>query len=132
MLPPFAAFWIAPRSDGPVVPVFIWAPEEEGDWPPGAASRWWLHHSLASLDAMLRETIRATGYEPHPHHSGHGVGVSFHEEPRLVPYNDMTLAPGMVIAIEPGIYLPGVGGVRLENVVLVTQDGCELLTRHLG
>jgi len=41
------------------------------------------------------------------------------------------LAPGMVIAIEPGIYLPGVGGVRLENVVLVRADGCELLTRHL-
>ncbi len=46
------------------------------------------------LDAMLRETIRAAGYEPYPHHSGHGVGVSFHEEPRLVPYNDMALAPG--------------------------------------
>jgi Xaa-Pro aminopeptidase len=43
----------------------------------------------------------------------------------------MALARDMIIAIEPGIYLPGVGGVRLENVVMVTQDGCELLTKHL-
>jgi Xaa-Pro aminopeptidase len=83
------------------------------------------------FDAMLRETIQAAGYEPYPHHSGHGIGVSYHEEPRLVPYNDMALARDMIIAIEPGIYLPGVGGVRLENVVMVTQDGCELLTKHL-
>jgi len=41
-------------SHGPVVPVYIWAPDEEGDWPPDAASRWWLHHSLAALDASLR------------------------------------------------------------------------------
>ena len=54
------------------------------------------------LDAMLRETIRAAGYEPYPHHSGHGIGVSYHEEPRLVPYNDMALAPGMVVRHRAG------------------------------
>jgi Xaa-Pro dipeptidase len=88
---------------------------------------------LASdLDRMLRAQIEASGYPVYPHHSGHGLGASFHEEPRIVPYNDLPLEPGMVIAIEPGIYFPEVGGVRLEDVVLVTQDGCELLTTHLS
>jgi Xaa-Pro aminopeptidase len=83
------------------------------------------------LDALMRNAIRGAGFEAYPHHSGHGLGTSFHEEPRIVPYNDMALEPGMILALEPGIYLPGVVGVRLEDVVLVTGDGCEVLTRHL-
>ena len=83
------------------------------------------------LDEMLRSAIREQGYPVYPHHSGHGIGTSYHEEPRIVPYNTVTLEPGMVVALEPGIYLPETGGVRLEDVVLVTQDGCELLTAHL-
>ncbi|MCB0162029.1 MAG: M24 family metallopeptidase, partial [Caldilineaceae bacterium] len=63
-----------------------------------------------------------------PHHTGHGVGVSGHEEPRIVPYNDRVLAEGMVILLEPGIYLPGVTGVRQEDALLVTADGATLLT----
>jgi Xaa-Pro aminopeptidase len=84
------------------------------------------------LDAQLRSIIRDAGFEPYPHHSGHGMGASYHEEPRIVPYNEMRLEPGMVLALEPGIYLPGIGGVRLENAFLVTSDGCEVLTRHLS
>ncbi len=83
------------------------------------------------LDQMMRNKIRATGYEPYPHHSGHGIGTTYHEEPRIVPYNNMQLQPDMVIALEPGIYMPGSGGVRLEHILLVTADGCEILTQHL-
>lgn len=87
--------------------------------------------TASEVDRKLREQIQKAGYPVYPHHTGHGIGATFHEEPRLVPYNDLPLTPGMVIALEPGIYFPGVGGVRLEDVVLVTQDGCELLTTHL-
>jgi Xaa-Pro aminopeptidase len=84
------------------------------------------------LDGMLRSAVRAQGYAVYPHHSGHGLGVAYHEEPRIVPYNTLALEPGMLLALEPGVYVPGVGGVRLEDVLLVTADGCEVLTRHLG
>jgi Xaa-Pro aminopeptidase len=83
------------------------------------------------LDNLLRAFIKDRGYPVYPHHSGHGIGTSYHEEPRIVPYNQIQLQPGMVIALEPGIYLPGIGGVRLENVVLVTESGCKVLTHHL-
>jgi Xaa-Pro aminopeptidase len=83
------------------------------------------------LDQQMRKSIQDAGFAPYPHHSGHGLGTTYHEEPRIVPYNTLALQPGMVIALEPGIYLPDVGGIRLEDVVLVTQDGCELLTHHL-
>ena len=87
--------------------------------------------SARALDQMAREAIRTAGYEPFPHHTGHGVGAAYHEEPRLVPYNSMVLEPGMVVAVEPGVYVPGLGGVRLEHVLLVTTDGAEVLTQHL-
>jgi Xaa-Pro aminopeptidase len=83
------------------------------------------------LDQMMRNKIRTAGYESYPHHSCHGIGTTYHEEPRIVPYNNMQLQPNMVIALEPGIYMPGSGGVRLEHILLVTSDGCEVLTQHL-
>ena len=75
----------------------------------------------------LDEIARA-GLE-YPHHSGHGVGVAPHEEPRIVPGGDTVIAPGMVVALEPGSY-PGPWGMRVERVALVTETGCEVLSGH--
>jgi Xaa-Pro aminopeptidase len=82
------------------------------------------------IDQKIRKFIADAGYPVYPHHTGHGVGVSGHEAPRIVPYNDDVLREGMVIMLEPGIYLPGEFGVRLEDGMLVTANGAEVLTHH--
>jgi len=82
------------------------------------------------VDRATRAFLEKHGYPAYPHHTGHGIGVAYHEEPRIVSGNRIPLAEGMVIALEPGIYLPRHCGVRLEDVVLVTTAGCEVLTRH--
>jgi Xaa-Pro aminopeptidase len=82
------------------------------------------------IDRQVREFMRTAGYPVYFHHTGHGVGVSGHEEPRLVPYNDRRIEPGMVIMLEPGIYFPDETAIRLEDAVLVTASGAEVLTKH--
>lgn len=85
--------------------------------------------SAAQVDSAARNFLAAAGYGDYFVHSlGHGVGLSVHEEPRLAQQEDLVLQPGMVITIEPGVYIPRWGGARIEDTVLVREDGCEILT----
>ena len=82
------------------------------------------------VDGAARQVIADAGYEKYFGHGfGHGVGVEIHEEPRASSANDTPLPAGAVISAEPGIYLPGRLGVRIEDVIVLTEDGCENLTR---
>lgn len=87
---------------------------------PGAVAR--------EIDQKVRKFIEDAGYPVYPHHTGHGVGVSGHEAPRIVPYNDEVIRDGMVLMFEPGTYFPGENAVRIEDAVLVTASGSEILS----
>ncbi|WP_067709460.1 M24 family metallopeptidase [Nocardia yamanashiensis] len=84
-----------------------------------------------SVDAAARDVLAAAGLgEYFVHRTGHGIGLSVHEEPYIVAGNDLVLEPGMAFSIEPGIYFPGQWGARIEDIVVVTADGCESMNKR--
>jgi Xaa-Pro aminopeptidase len=86
--------------------------------------------SGVDADKVARERLAAAGIaELFVHSLGHGVGLQIHEGPSLSVRSTDVLAPGMVVTVEPGVYQPGVGGLRIEDLVLVTEDGHEVLSR---
>ena len=86
--------------------------------------------SAAAVDKIARNIISDAGYGKYFGHAlGHGVGLAVHENPRLSSRNRKHLKTGMIVTIEPGIYLPDWGGVRLENMAVVREDGCEVLNK---
>jgi len=81
------------------------------------------------VDAAARKVVEAAGYGKYFNHGlGHGIGLDIHEGARFNAVTDTELKPGMVMTVEPGIYLEGWGGVRIEDDILVTKTGCEVLT----
>jgi Xaa-Pro aminopeptidase len=87
--------------------------------------------STQAVDKIARDHISAKGFGDHFGHGlGHGVGLATHEKPHLSPVRPATVEVGMVTTVEPGIYIPGWGGVRLENMVVVEKNGAIVLNRH--
>jgi Xaa-Pro aminopeptidase len=85
--------------------------------------------SVGEVDRAARKSLQKSGLAKYfTHSTGHGVGLEIHEAPRVAAGQTEILRPGMVITIEPGVYVPGKWGVRIEDMVVVTEHGCEVLT----
>jgi Xaa-Pro aminopeptidase len=87
--------------------------------------------TAAQVDAAARDVLAEAGLGEHfVHRTGHGIGLCVHEEPYIIAGNDLPLAPGMAFSIEPGIYFPGQWGARVEDIVIVTEDGAQAVNNR--
>lgn len=128
--------WIGGAWSDTANAVFVGTPDRETRRRFDAVRRA-LHEGIAlcrpgavamDVDRKVRELLAEHG-PTYPHHTGHGIGAAWSEEPRITPYNEMRIEEGMVLALEPAIYLPGWGGIRLEHVFAVGATDNEILTR---
>ena len=86
---------------------------------------------MKDIDRAARKVIEDAGYGQYfTHRTGHGIGLDEHEFPDVSSVSEVIARPGMIFSVEPGIYLPGQFGVRVEDLVAITEDGCEVLTRY--
>jgi Xaa-Pro aminopeptidase len=84
-----------------------------------------------ALDKIVRDTVKQNWGENYdiPHGVGHGVGLAIHESPRVNKIYNLPLPINSVVTIEPGIYIPNIGGIRIEDLIVITKTGCKVLTK---